>query len=527
MDWLDGQARRRWLDEKNAQLSNALRYYAGPAAEPINALAQGAAALSPGADMMDMVQSGGDLMGSGNALDAAKNVGWLGASTLGMALPGNVGMVKDALRVERRGKTLADAYVGGKFAGQIGLADGGPFVSSVTVEPEFRKQGVGAALYKEAEAMAGRPLVPSPLGLTDDATRVWKKRLAKMAPEDANRLIDESMEIGRGYGIRDEHLTPRLGPLRQQEAPKGIRAYHGSPHDFDKFSMDKIGTGEGAQAFGHGLYFAEKEGVAKSYRDALAGRQEDARQAAKNFLDKFGDHATAAERMQQTFDQAIKGMNDPGQNEKWASAIAMLQDGANLADVRPPGHMYEVNINANPEDFLDWDKPLSAQNEKVRGLTRGGKFSGWETSELEPNVIRRMGPRGAEGQVRMIDRGQGPEWLAEYDTLGGHGSQRFKTREEAQGWIDSEAPIEAGRGAEIYQTMRKSQPDPEITSALRDAGIPGIRYLDQGSRTAGQGTHNYVVFSPETISILRKYGILGALGAGGYGAMQGEQEPKA
>ena len=53
------------------------------------------------------------------------------------------------------------------------------------------------------------------------------------------------------------------------EQPKGITAYHGSPHDFDKFSLDAIGTGEGAQAYGHGLYFADSEGVARSYRDAL------------------------------------------------------------------------------------------------------------------------------------------------------------------------------------------------------------------------------------------------------------------
>ena len=32
--------------------------------------------------------------------------------------------------------------------------------------------------------------------------------------------------------------------------PQGFIAYHGSPHDFDKFDMSKIGTGEGAQAYG-------------------------------------------------------------------------------------------------------------------------------------------------------------------------------------------------------------------------------------------------------------------------------------
>jgi hypothetical protein len=29
-------------------------------------------------------------------------------------------------------------------------------------------------------------------------------------------------------------------------------AYHGTPHEFDQFDMSKIGTGEGAQAYGHG-----------------------------------------------------------------------------------------------------------------------------------------------------------------------------------------------------------------------------------------------------------------------------------
>ena len=45
-----------------------------------------------------------------------------------------------------------------------------------------------------------------------------------------------------------------------------IKAYHGSPYDFDAFDVSKIGSGEGAQAYGHGLYFAEDVRVAKSYR---------------------------------------------------------------------------------------------------------------------------------------------------------------------------------------------------------------------------------------------------------------------
>ena len=63
-----------------------------------------------------------------------------------------------------------------------------------------------------------------------------------------------------------EELAKRAD-MGDEVARRGITAYHGTPHDFDKFSMDSIGTGEGAQAYGHGLYFAESEDVALGYRD--------------------------------------------------------------------------------------------------------------------------------------------------------------------------------------------------------------------------------------------------------------------
>jgi hypothetical protein len=40
---------------------------------------------------------------------------------------------------------------------------------------------------------------------------------------------------------------------------ESIEAWHGSPHDIDRFDSSRIGTGEGAQTYGHGLYFAENE----------------------------------------------------------------------------------------------------------------------------------------------------------------------------------------------------------------------------------------------------------------------------
>lgn len=59
------------------------------------------------------------------------------------------------------------------------------------------------------------------------------------------------------------------GGLGLGSALIGQVAYHGSPHLFEKFAMSKIGTGEGSQAFGHGLYFAENPKVAEQYATKL------------------------------------------------------------------------------------------------------------------------------------------------------------------------------------------------------------------------------------------------------------------
>src|SRR5690606_5357766 len=50
---------------------------------------------------------------------------------------------------------------------------------------------------------------------------------------------------------------------------KQVSAWHGSPHLFNRFSLSSIGTGEGAQAFGWGLYFTDLESIAREYADKL------------------------------------------------------------------------------------------------------------------------------------------------------------------------------------------------------------------------------------------------------------------
>ena len=47
-------------------------------------------------------------------------------------------------------------------------------------------------------------------------------------------------------------------------------AWHGSPHDFDEFDLGAIGTGEGNQVHGWGLYFAKDKKVSDLYRRELS-----------------------------------------------------------------------------------------------------------------------------------------------------------------------------------------------------------------------------------------------------------------
>jgi GNAT superfamily N-acetyltransferase len=296
----------------------------------------------------------------------------------------------------------------------------------------------------------------------------------------------------KGKG-RDFEISQDMYRLPQEPPKEGIRAFHGSPHDFDRFSMDKIGTGEGAQAFGHGLYFAESEGVAKSYRDELSGKEmkwPNERQAAafdalpKVYRDSLERQIVENKRKPGELRTTVEAMVDGAQRrvgtefERHDDAALLDAGQRMLAEkgfAKPkPGHMYEVNINANPDDFLDWDKPLSEQSEKVRG---------------------------AVGSVAPHMAGLNPAHIRGEDAYRGI----------------------AGKVAEAAK-MPPQEGGGDVARSLREAGVPGLRYLDQGSRTAGDGSRNYVVFDDKLVSILKKYGVLGGLGIPAMGGIYGAGE---
>lgn len=64
-----------------------------------------------------------------------------------------------------------------------------------------------------------------------------------------------------------EKLSESIG--NASDLTKFHIAYHGSPHEVDRFSTQRIGSGEGAASYGHGLYFAQRKTVAGFYQQTL------------------------------------------------------------------------------------------------------------------------------------------------------------------------------------------------------------------------------------------------------------------
>ena len=71
------------------------------------------------------------------------------------------------------------------------------------------------------------------------------------------------------YNVPNKNDLRKLKENNSEGNPYYQKAYHGSPHDFNKFDLGAIGTGEGNQAHGWGLYFAKNREVAQAYKDVL------------------------------------------------------------------------------------------------------------------------------------------------------------------------------------------------------------------------------------------------------------------
>jgi N12 class adenine-specific DNA methylase len=322
----------------------------------------------------------------------------------------------------------------------------------------------------------------------------------------------------------------------EDEAREWI-VYHGTPHDVDRFSLDKIGTGEGNQAFGYGLYFAENEGVARSYRDQLSGAMTPENAAAyRAASDQYADARREAEGLEDLMvhHSLNKGMSpDPGWGtlgmehhpdviklfQPKLDALLAKQDAATkamdaaMSAPRASGNLYTVRIAVKPEEMLDWDSTLKNQPDQVRenlkkvgiGLPIGGE---WE--EDRPGT---WSYRDKDGKpLARVRRSQsGKYWASGGKTeTGAYSLDEAKETAVAL----SRALIEGDdqTGAQIYHEvvnnigLIREGAAQKASEALHAAGVKGIRYFDAGSRRDAEGTRNVVIFNPDDIEITHRNG---------------------
>lgn len=354
--------------------------------------------------------------------------------------------------------------------------------ANAIVEANPEHQQGATAVYDDIKSRLEG--VQKPVGISDED---WAKQIDASAKLWLARTVTEAQK--RGTSVEDVYNATRptiIGDNSIQSGDFLQPAYHGTPHKFDEFSLHKIGTGQGAQSYGWGLYFAGAKDVAEHYREQLAGKlvvtnwkigdfhavkneeyrdyspktstHEDTAKSAIiediliNQSDLEAEFSSGGEKAVKKAILAIIDDKIKTYKDEWPEAVQAAEKFRSTVDhlgvkmsAEKPGHIYTVDI---PDDhkYMDWEKPFSKQS---------------------PEIQKAVLDLAKEKPLRLTE-----------DMSGG----------------------------EIYRQMTDLLGSPKEASLfLSGKGIPGLKYLDQMSRDQGKGTSNYVLFDDKLIKITNFY----------------------
>jgi hypothetical protein len=282
---------------------------------------------------------------------------------------------------------------------------------------------------------------------------------ANASSSDLLAGIQSAAPIGAGALLAGAALAPEDAEagVITKGGKRLIEAWHGSPHTFDKFDISKIGTGEGAQSYGHGLYFADNPIVSEDYKRRLQILSEAEQRIYKETIDALKSGAELTPESRNLVEAAQSDFQFfEKRNAASDEIINYLSDGLNAGR----GALYRAHIDVDPDTLLDWDRPLSEQSEYVRKAYAKAEAAG------DPILLE------------LLD-----------------GSQES---------LQLSGLFSKSSGAQAYNTLADGSPE-TATQRLREAGIPGIRYRDQMSRgDTAEPTFNYVMFDDKPISIVER-----------------------
>lgn len=332
-------------------------------------------------------------------------------------------------------------------------------------------------------------------------------------------------------------------------------AYHGTSLDkfISRFSLKFIGTGEGYQSFGWGMYFGERKDVVETYRTAGLSKRFDEKTTYY-----FSDGTSYIDNSQYQIDGyryiADKLNVDFSSVSSFFHGMKLRMKGFGWSQVQAEKDIindYEKKItrfkdivdNPSSEKF-DYFVPDVAEAQKlldsnVKTLDEVLKVSKFVTDFK----IEKENPNRLIGSIYKVDVPEN-DVLLDYDAEISQQPEKVKQAMEQivsylkskgvptswNGYVGSFAYSfgdklhdleQVKTGAEFYHTLEMIMNDclkkrkvsdkryGVITKADMAAsllfdkfGIPGLRYFDRDSRVQQQGTHNFVIWNEDVVKIL-------------------------
>jgi hypothetical protein len=351
--------------------------------------------------------------------------------------------------------------------------------------------GRGMTTKPRPEAVEAALTVAPVVGLLGKTAEKGMMAAGRAGERYAERVVPQIMERG---GLPAQ----LLGDLSQGSiSPMDV--WHGSPHGpFTKFDPTKARTGEGNATFGEGAYLAEARGTGESYKNALTIGEN---YVNGELLDIYKpDHYLASILNQESGNVSetasfLKDMISMGGSKSIKDtakeALSLLEKGERpkVDYVKPSGYLYKVDLpDESISKMLDYDKPLSQQPKEVQAAL----------AELGITVNKK---KLGEFNDALLDALENPSSTVTIDQL--PKAPRDWTGEQILKMIErnpSQYFPKVMEGKELTGAM--INPRAGVSDLLSRKGIPGVRYLDQMSRDAGEGTSNFVVF-PKYQDLLR------------------------
>ncbi len=260
----------------------------------------------------------------------------------------------------------------------------------------------------------------------------------------------------RGLIAGGEYLAPKAGQMAEQYAVNTgllapLTAYHGSPHLVNKFDIAKIGTGEGSQAYGHGMYYAENMPTAKQF--SLLGSSPGLRQGSSVANEQAKLDAAVILNAKKFTSGNVSDLANliTKHPTAFANPEKMLTRINEYVGNKPPGYLYKVDIpDKAAKTFLDWDNPISSNQQGIKALQKINK-----------------------------------KYNFEYDNSF-TGGDLYKALT-----VDF---IRTGKATNEKEAQKL------VSGELNKLGIKGIQHIDPNARDF----KNYVVFDPSTVKILER-----------------------